>query len=219
MAEPKPHATAKQYESLQWPTGTRRSLCPYSQPLPLDLTRLLEERQTSREFNGELTDEMLGGFLWLACRNRSLRPSPYGVPQESRPHPSAGGMHPIHVFIAKPDGPWHRYDPVEHALVEVPASDQSARDSRAQANMLVHLDRGTLIGLLAEPGKTSAKYENHDSLVWRDAGVILGYMSVVAAALRLSFCPLGALGEPHLSSISPDPTRVHAAGLSIVGKP
>jgi hypothetical protein len=53
-----------------------------------------------------------------------------------------------------------------------------------------------LMALVCEPGKTAAKYEHFESLVWRDAGVVLGYMSIVAEALGLNFCPLGLVGDP-----------------------
>lgn len=216
MREPKPHREPRTYAPLIWPPGASRRLPPRSLPLQLDLAELLERRQTCREFLADIDDTQLGEFLWLACRSRSARPGPFGTPQESRPHPSAGGMHPIHVLLAGTSGAWYRYDPVEHAVIEVPRSEVCARDARSAADALVPVERGTLIGLLAEPGKTAAKYENPESLVWRDAGVVLGYMSFVAQALGLSFCPLGISGEPHLRHACPDTTRAYAAGLAIL---
>ena len=71
---------------------------------------------------------------------------------------------------------------------------------------------------MAEPGKTAAKYEHHETLVWRDAGVVLGYMSLVAEALGLSFCPLGLTGRPQLTEFLPESQAMHGVGLSVLGR-
>ena len=75
---------------------------------------------------------------------------------------------------------------------------------------------GVLVGFIAESGKTASKYENPESLVWRDAGTLLGYMSLVAEALRLQFCPLGLTGDPELGDVLAPQSGLHGAGLSIV---
>ncbi|MCW5660092.1 MAG: nitroreductase family protein [Burkholderiaceae bacterium] len=184
--------------------------------MALDLVALLEQRQTRRQFEKPLDDTTLGEILWLACRNRSARPSVFGPDQESRVHPSAGAMHPIHILLARETGPWLRYDPLEHALIELPHSGASAAAGRRAASSLVELEHGTLIGLVAEPGKTAAKYEHPESLVWRDAGVVLGYLSLMAEALGLAFCPLGTTGQPYLTEYLPGSSALQAVGLAVV---
>jgi hypothetical protein len=126
-------------------------------------------------------------------------------------------MHPIHVLIAREGSPWERYDPIEHSLVELPTSIEGAAATRAFVEGVVPVGRGAVLGLVAEPGKTAAKYKNHESLVWRDAGVLLGYMSVVAEALELSFCPLGVIGQSQLTAYLTEPHGLHGAGLAILG--
>lgn len=215
--DPVPRMRSTNYQPFVWPPGEKWQLAPRYQALELDLVELLEQRQTRRSFKSSLEDATLGEFLWLACRNRSVRFSPVGANQESRVHPSAGAMHPIHVLVAREAAPWMRYDPVEHVLIELPGSIDSAGASRDAAGRLLRLEQGVLLGLVAEPGKTAAKYENHETLVWRDAGVVLGYMSVVAEALGLAFCPLGITGRPHLTDHLPRNSRLLAVGLSVLG--
>ncbi len=215
--DPVPRALPMRYEPFVWPAGVRTPLAPRARPLELDLVALLDERQTRRTFSKPFDDATLGEFLWLACRNRSSRPGAFGLDQESRVHPSAGAMHPIHVLLAREMGSWLRYDPLEHALIELPGSGATVAASREAARSLVELGRGMLIGLVAEPGKTAAKYEHHESLVWRDAGVVLGYMSVVAEALGLAFCPLGITGQPYLTAQLPNASALQAVGLAVVG--
>ena len=215
--DPVPRALPARYQPYAWPAGTKVQLAPRSHCLEVDLVSLLEQRQTCREFRTPTDDATLGEFLWLACRNRSSRPSPFGPDQESRVHPSAGAMHPVHVLLSRATGPWMRYDPVEHALIELPGSNASATAGRDAARALVELEHGTLIGLVTEPGKTAAKYVNHQSLVWRDAGVVLGYMSLIAEALGLGFCPLGTTGRPYLTDHLPNASALEAVGLAVLG--
>ncbi len=191
---------------------------PRSSALSVDLVELMEQRQTRRDFSQELSLEDLGDFLWLACRCRSSRPSEYGPNQESRPHPSAGALHPVHVLLASNTVAMLRYDPVQHALFELPASASNARQTIAAAKLSLDLGRGWVLALVAEPGKTGSKYEDPDSLVLRDAGVVLGYMSFVAEALGLAFCPLGITGNPGLTQGFPSAGALRAVGLAVLGK-
>lgn len=217
MLDPLPRAQPVRYQPFVWPAGVTLQLMPRNEALELDLTELLEQRQTRRDFKKPLADKVLGEFLWLACRNRSSRPSPFGPDQESRVHPSAGAMHPIHVLISRKAGPWMRYDPVEHALIELPGSIGSAANVQDAAGQLLKIEQGVLLGFVAESGKTAAKYTHHETLVWRDTGVVLGYMSLVAEALDLAFCPLGITGHPHLTDYLPDNSPLQAAGLAVLG--
>lgn len=126
-------------------------------------------------------------------------------------------MHPIHVLVSRRDDPWERYDSVEHALVQILDSHENAAQIRRAAGELVEVEQGVLIALVAEPGKTAAKYENPESLVWRDAGVVLGYISIIAEALALPFCPLGITADKHLANLAPSPGRLHGAALAVLG--
>jgi hypothetical protein len=91
------------------------------------MVAVMEQRQTKRDFSQAVQQQVLGEFLWLTCRSRSSRPSPYGPDQESRPYLSAGAMHPIHVLVGAAATPWQRYDAVSHVLREVPGSGPSRR--------------------------------------------------------------------------------------------
>lgn len=218
MPDARPRLLPQRYEPIQWPEGRRVQLMPRSAPLSVDLVELMEQRQTRRNFTREFSLEDLGDFLWLACRSRSSRPSVYGPNQESRPHPSAGALHPIHVFAALDERALYRYDPAAHTLVELPESADRAHRAIGAARASLELARGSVLALVAEPGKTGSKYEDPESLILRDAGVVLGYMSLVAEALGLAFCPLGITGSPELTQGLPHADALHAVGLAVIGK-
>ena len=112
------------------------------------------------------------------------------------------GIHGIHLLLRPPSGSlWQRYDPLLHELVDVPDSERSCSSALQAAVELMPMGNATLVLLAAEPAMYAAKYANHESLVWRDAGVLLGYLSLTATALGLIFCPLGLTGEAALKSL------------------
>lgn len=214
--EPTPREFASPYEPVQWAQGGVLELEPPSSLPIADLHSLLRNRRTQRSF-GTLTTTQLANLLGLACQTRATRASPYGFHQELRMHPSAGAIHPIHVLCQRElDGAWERYDPVRHVLVEVPGTEHLAVGARACVSEMVNSGAAALMALVAEPGKTHAKYAASESLVSRDGGVVLGYLSIVAEALGLNFCPLGVTGD---AFVAPTATSglLQGAGLLLVG--
>lgn len=218
VPDARPRSEPQQYEPIQWPEGQRVQLMPRSAGLSVDLVELMEQRQTRRDFACKPNIGELGELLWLACRSRSSRPSVYGPNQESRPHPSAGALHPIHVLVVLDAQAMYRYDPALHALLELPNSAENAAYVLDIVRSSVDLGCGYVLALIAEPGKTGSKYEDPDSLILRDAGVVLGYLSFVAEALGLAFCPLGITGNPGLTQRLPCGNALRAVGLAVLGK-
>lgn len=217
LLSPRPRTKPLQYMPVQWPRGSILPLKARDESLLLDLVQLLERRRTRRNFSKTLALETLGELLWLGCRSRSSRSGPLGFSLESRPSPSAGSIHPIHVLISRQAGePWFRYDAAEHILVEVSGSETHASAARMAANEVVPVGHALLLGFVAEPGKTAAQYEAPESLVWRDAGVLLGYLSLLAEAMELSLCPLGITGDPYLAALDSQ-GQLHGAGMALIG--
>lgn len=213
--DPRPRPQATPYTPFVWPSGDVTPLEPGASTY-VDLASLSRNRQTRREFR-HLSLQQLGHLLWLACRVHSSTPSPFGFDQQFRPLPSAGALHPIHVLLQRQrEADWEIYDPEQHILVSVPVSAHLASEARRTADDTLYSGDATLIGFVAEPGKSGAKYINPESLVWRDAGVIIGYLSLFGEALGLSICPLGPTGDDILSRLSDD-GLLRGAGLMLIG--
>jgi hypothetical protein len=70
----------------------------------------------------------------------------------------------------------------------------------------------------AEPNLTFAKYNEACSLIWRDAGVLQGILSLAAEDLGLNFCLVGVTGEPWVSGLIEQNTLV-GVGAAYVGAP
>lgn len=112
-----------------------------------------------------------------------------------RPTPSAGALHPVHVLLqAGPGCAWQRYCAGRDALVSI--SGLHADEPRHALASYVNPSSSAILLFAADVGATFSKYRDGGSLVWRDAGVLQGYLTFLAAALGLDVVLLGATGEP-----------------------
>lgn len=213
---PSPKDQFGQYVGVSWPCGKRTQLAAFDGDLTVDLAAALSTRQTRRKFNVPVPLDELGRLLWLACRTFTSRPSGMGFDLENRPYPSGGGIHPIHLVLQRSgSGALERYNTRDHSLEELPGSELMASCLREGANKALETQASTLIALVAEPGKTAAKYTHPASLVMRDAGVILGYLSLCSEVLGLSFCPLGMTGDEYLKRLD-EQSKLRGVGLALV---
>ena len=76
---------------------------------------------------------------------------------------------------------------------------------------------GTGIVLVGDINRVAALYKRPESLLWRDAGVLLQTLALVATAYRLAFCPLGILGTAVVRALGlPEPTL--GVGVALIGR-
>lgn len=219
LPDPRPRATLKPYVPFRWPGGAPVPLAPAPSELNINVSQVFLQRQSRREF-AALPLEKLGHLLSFCCRANSRTSSALGFEQQYRGVPSAGAVHPIHVLVQRErSGVWEHYDEVNHALVRIDSSENLAGSARAQADGIVPSGDATLFAFAAEPGKTDAKYEDPASLIWRDAGVVVGAVAWAAEALGLNCCPLGATGTKHVSPLGPAGTFFGTGMLLVGGRP
>lgn len=180
---------------------------------------VVEHRRTRREF-GHLDVMRLSSFLWWSAHTRHADRLPSGFIWEHRPTLSAGGRHPADILVFRPaKSGWrlYLYEAMTHRLVALTINELLLRAFVANVARIVNPMRGTIIWLAAQPIRTFSKYRWGDSLVWRDAGVLIGHMALVAEALDLNFCPLGTTGEPHLFRLLGAKGKVFGVGGGLLG--
>ena len=215
LGNPHPLPSPGAYTPIKWPAGDAVPLVPAADVSARAFGDVANARRTRRSF-AALDLESLGALLSLTCRVQQLGSTELGFPLTRRPSPSAGAIHPVHLIVLAPaQAEWHRYDPFRHALVKVPTT-VDAHLVRREMEELVAAPAATLLLFAAEPGMTAAKYGNPWSLVWRDAGVLQGCLSLAAEALDLRFCLLGVTGEPWTSRLLDQPGLV-GVGAAFVG--
>lgn len=218
LGDPLPKKKPNRYEPIEWDVGELFQLPGCSEELMWPFNKVLNERFSKRDF-GSLDDQSLGSFLWSTCRTRGIALSNLGFDLEHRSSPSAGAIHPIHIIIKRPeDSRWWLYQPKTHAILEIKQADWKLAPLYKHSLTVLGGAHATRILFLAEPGKTLGKYQNGCSLIWRDAGALLGVMALTATAQGLHFCPLGITGEPWASNLA-EQGKLTGVGFALLGTP
>lgn len=200
--DPHPKLQASKYVPISWPIRESLILEPGAVPLIADLATLFSGRRSHAE-GGLPKLNVIAAMLWHVSRTLATLPSPYGFPMEHRPVPSAGALHPIHILLQIPGGAeWARYNPQCHCLDIICGYDKLLEGLQEQARVVAENKPGVYMAFVGEPGRLSAKYENHESLLWRDAGVLQGSVCLAAEAHGLGVCLLGVTGHEWLSQLA-----------------
>jgi hypothetical protein len=215
LGNPAPWEAPRPYSPAPWPKGTVRNLRPEFEGPTCSFLQIVDTRRSRRTFDS-LDEARLSHLLSMTCRAHSIISRQLGFPQTTRPAPSAGAIHPVHLILHGPHDPgWSRYDPFEHSLVELPSRIEPSA-VRSELDHVLPSGSATLILFAAEPALTFAKYRDGCSLIWRDAGVLQGYFSAAAEALELPFCLIGVTGEPWVSRLV-DQKALIGVGAAYVG--
>ena len=219
-ASPKPRRRELPYRPFGFPIVSARRL-----PRPTISSRtsaldVIGSRRSSRTFRSPLSEGQLSALLWHSCRTIEARREHSGFEWQHRPAPSAGGRHPVHLLVLGGtfgDVPVELYVPEDHRLAVLDCSEVRARRLRALAARVLGSHDATLIWLAAEVGRTTTKYLNAESLIWRDAGTLLAVLSIVASTMKLNSCALGPTGEPEVSRLLESRGSVMGLGGFAVG--
>ena len=129
--------------------------------------------------------------------------------------------HPLNILIFRSEGEStvpELYEATAHALARVKLSTaEFLHQFLSHLNQVLKIEEGVIIWFAAQFDRTLAKYENGESLVWRDCGALLATISLVAEALDLNSCAVGITGEPYVSQMLTSNKQVIGAGGIILG--
>jgi SagB-type dehydrogenase family enzyme len=147
--------------------------------------RLLAARESSRTY-GPIDVAAVAGIVVDACRILTWDETEGGFQKTFRPYPSAGGRHPIDVYVVAThveglaSGSW-RFDATRCELVpDALRGDRLLAAARAALDVVE--DPPALLVLVADFSRTLSRYPAGSTLVWRDAGVAAATMHLVASA-------------------------------------
>jgi SagB-type dehydrogenase family enzyme len=218
-SDPRPREQPLEYQPFRFVTGLACYLEIPTQCDPTEFWGVVAQRKTRRRFT-DLDSRALGSLLWNAIKTVAELPSQNGISREHRTIPSAGGLHPVHVLVQRCEPgshPIHYYEPHGHALREIKTDRDACVRLRDEANSVLNTESGALLWMVADFNKADAIYDNCASLVWRDVGVMIGMLCLIAEALRLSACPLGICGDEWLRGVLDLPDGIHGVGCVVVG--
>ena len=111
-----------------------------------------------------------------------------------------------------------RYVAVDHQIEVLRVSHRVALEEFVRdCYEILPLASGTAIVLVGDMNRVSAFYERAESFLWRDGGVLMQTLALVATAYRLAFCPLGILGDLVVRSLGL-PKWASAVGVAMIGR-
>lgn len=165
---------------------------------------IFRDRHCVRKF-GELSNERLFRLLYLTSHTICVKEIDGHPIWQHRPVPSAGGIHPIDILVCKPyDASFglYWYDSLNHQLKQVnPISPDAFKALVVSIKEVLDPQFGTALLYAADFAKTSSRYINGESLVWRDSGVLVGFTCIASVALGLSCCPLGPTFDSEIAAV------------------
>lgn len=180
--------------------------------VPLDAGAVRIERGFSdvvlfrecRVAQAPLRVSQFASLAYYSVHTKAMWRSPAGAVLRHKPVPSSGARHPVELVLVGLAGMAEvafRYDGDTHSLVPIESEAAVVREALDKAQRCSAGNRGSLLLLAADFRATEAAYENPESLVWRDAGTVLGHLCLVAEALELACTPLGMTGDPEVRAL------------------
>lgn len=211
--EPRPRRHWTPSGQAPLPKADRIIVLPKFPQLDTDSFGLVLARRRSEVPMQDLRLSELGEILWMSARTQRASSR-----FQLRPHPSAGGQHPTTLAILRHrGGRIYFYDPVRHALQVNRRPISHVAMMRRQIAKVLPDAVGTAILVLLTPEITRAKYEAHQSLMWRDAGALLATLHLAATACGKRSTLIGLLGErwPEYMGLPP---RMIPGGILLIGE-
>lgn len=166
---------------------------------------VLEARRSRRERGKTLmTLDQLGEFLWRSARVQTHIPADPNIPGSYeltlRPYPSGGAMHELELYLtvtrcAGLEPGLYHYDPMVHELERLAelGKKQQLMVQTAMNSSGLKQPPDVLITLAARFGRVAWKYEGVAyALTQKNVGALYQQMYLVATALGLAPCALGA---------------------------
>lgn len=219
LGEPRLRSNEVVYEPYAFEITTTLHL-PVPDAIPSEeCLQVLHKRRSRRKF-GRLDQRQLSALLWFSAKTlyRSVELS--GFPWSHRPSPSAGGRHPIQILVLNAkhgSADLSLYEPELHALHSLrQSSDPKTIAFIATLDAVVPSQQGTILWFTADYLRTLSRYDQGESLVWRDAGALLGTIAVAAEALQLNCCAYGLTGDDWIATMFPR-NRFGGAGGCVIG--
>lgn len=181
-----------------------------------DIFDLLEVRKSRRKYEA-MSIQDISTLLWFSQRHTATIPGT--TDRIKTPIPTAGGLASVRTVVLAPNERAWVYDAAGHQAEILSTSIDTCDQIRASASEFLCVSKGTLLLFFAHRQFITKYYESPDSLVLREAGVLLGTFALVSEALEFSFCPLGTTAEGWLMNVLGCNEKVIiAAGAAVVGR-
>lgn len=189
-------------------------------PLPrtdgrVALETAIARRRSIRKYKSEdLTLEQIGQLLWAA---QGIT----GRADYQRAAPSAGGCHPLELYVCRADGVWH-YRPDDHVLILHRKDDVRQALATAAWHQDFIASAPCVFVISAVVARTTRRYHERGALryVPMDAAHAAQNLLLQAVALGLGSVPVGAFDDQSVAlvlALSPQETVLYILPVGYPG--
>ena len=200
----------------KWPVTRVLDCGDIVAPLEQSFVGTLEARRSRRVMSRAPLREVVNAIAFGVRPRETIEGDTFG--RSLRPSPSAGAIHPVDVLLVHGSSRVFRYAPLAHQLQVLRVSRPGDLDAFLQdCQQILPEASGTAIVLVGEMNRVAAVYKRPESLLWRDAGVLLQTLALVATAYRLAFCPVGILGTPIVRAVGLS-EQISGVGVALIGR-
>lgn len=217
MQNPSPKKVNDRFDPFIYPLGSKTKLKRDFKKREGSFIDILSSRRSSRDLSAVLIEEV-SEMLYFTSRIQSIDIDDYGFLISKRTVPSAGGRHPIDILVSTPskDGPvLNYYNPIEHSLSELLISEVKQKSFFEEVNKNIPIKNSCLIWFSIQINKTKSKYDNAESLYWKDAGAYLYCIQLVSNYIGLNSCPLGGLASKSFENLFKSKNLISGGGILI----
>lgn len=159
--------------------------------------------------------------LYWSTKIQSFQIDERGFVLTKRTSPSGGARHPIDLLVSNTAPIKERglsyYNPVDHTLGELSVPDNLRLDFFNEVSENLPIQDACLIWFSIQPSKTASKYENPESLYWKDTGALMYCIQLIATYLGFRSCPLGTLANASFNKLFDSPLLISGGGI-LIGK-
>jgi len=220
MKNPQPKPTEERVTSFDYPIQHSVKLSRNIDPLPARFDEVITSRKSQRTFSG-ISLQQLSNILWYTAKVKQTFVQENGYILTHRGTPSAGARHPIDILIINQtllnSNLPHYYNPIAHTLNRLDLPTQSVDNFIKHIGSIINTTNATIIWFIAHPERTAAKYQNPESLIWRDAGALINSIQLTCTALNIKCCPIGSLGDPYIGDFFSRQAGIFGAGGVLIG--
>lgn len=220
LSNPEPKRNEDAPVVFHYPVDNSIQLIRPSHIEPIYLADVIAQRRSTHIFR-QLSLVEISKVLWLSAKVQEIAWQSNGYILSRRPSASAGARHPIDILIMSPilDSlkSFHYYNPFAHSLSRLVLSDILIEEFTNHVSSVLDVANATIIWFIAHPDRTEAKYNNAQSLIWKDAGALIHSIQIACAGYNIKSCPVGSLGEPYISQMFKEHGNVFSAGGIVVG--
>ncbi|WP_417447818.1 hypothetical protein [Idiomarina abyssalis] len=181
---------------------------------------VFKERRSARAFY-PLTYSDLSKFLIVTHQLIHSDKTSSSLDIEHQPAMSSGGLQAITPLlkVVSDEHRWFKYQNTQHTMIAIDGQADTLGEYLNEVNENLKLNSAIPIVYAGDLKRLSGKYENPDSLLWRDAGVMMNIHAMAATYLGLTYSPVGQLGQPIISDLKGCSRSVIGCGMAILGGP